>query len=168
MNWADWTIFGILALSCVISLIRGFVKEALSLAIWAGAFAIAVMFRAPLAELLTDVITAASLREMAAFAILFISTLIVGSLVSYILGKFIKATGLTGTDRLLGAVFGLGRGVIVVISILILVPPIVPINEDPWWQESTLIPHFLLLEDWSRKTATDIGGVADEILTSQS
>ena len=77
-------------------------------------------------------------------------------MVNYLIGELVKITGLSGTDRLFGMVFGLARGVIVVVAALLLVPALVPIDKDLWWQESVLIPHFLLLEDWSRKTAAEL------------
>ncbi len=152
MNWADWIIVGILSLSCLISLIRGFVKEALSLANWVAASIVAVVFDEKLAELLVNVIATPSLRNIAAFAILFVATLIVGAMVIYLISELVKRTGLSGTDRLLGVIFGLARGAIIVLVILIFLPMIVPVNEDDWWQSSELIPHFLEFEGWARET----------------
>ena len=81
-NWADWTIIAILSLSCAISLVRGFVKEALSVAIWIIAFGVASWFSPKLAPLLTVYIDAISLRQMVAFASLFVATLLVGGAVN--------------------------------------------------------------------------------------
>jgi uncharacterized membrane protein required for colicin V production len=88
MNWADWTIVVILVLSSLISIKRGFVKEALSLATWILAVIIALFFSERLAVLLTDSITTPSVREVVAFAILFIATLLVGAMVNYLIGEF--------------------------------------------------------------------------------
>ncbi len=156
MNWADWTIIGILAVSGLISIKRGFVKEALSLAIWVAAAVISIMFRNQLGALLVDLIDTPSLRPTAAGAMLFIGTLLVGGLVSYLVGELIKITGLSSTDRLLGMFFGLSRGAIIVMVILLFAPKIIPIDQDPWWQQSRLIPEFLAFEDWSRATASDL------------
>lgn len=151
MNWADWTIVGILSLSCLISVIRGFVKEALSLAVWVAAFIIAMVFDDQLAILLTNLIATPSLRSIVAFAILFVTTLIVGAMTNYLISELVKRTGLSGTDRMLGVIFGLARGALIVLAILIFLPSIVPVNEDDWWQSSQLIPHFLEFEDWARE-----------------
>lgn len=161
MNWADWTILAILAVSSLISLKRGFIKEALSLAVWVAAFVIAMTFRDSLASLLENSIVTPSIRDMAAFAILFAATLIVGAMVNYLISELVRMTGLSGTDRLFGMIFGMARGLIVVMAILLLVPPVVPIDQDPWWQESNLIPHFMTLEAWSRQLA---GQTADLVL----
>ncbi len=152
MNWADWTIVAIIGVSCLISIKRGFVKEAISLAIWALAFFVAVTFDERLAVLLKDSVESASLRFVISFAALFAATLIVGSMVNYLLGELVKITGLSGTDRLFGMAFGLARGVIIIMAILILLPMAFPVQQDEWWQQSLLIPHFLLMEQWCKDT----------------
>lgn len=156
MNWADWAIVAILMVSTLISLKRGFVKEALSLLIWVAAFVVAMLFRGQLAILLADSIPTPSVREVVSFGILFASTLIVGAMVNYLIGELVKMTGLSGTDRLFGMVFGLARGSLIVLAILILLPGIIPVDQDPWWRESTLIPHFLMMDEWARKTSSDL------------
>ena len=158
MNWADWTIVGILSVSCLISIKRGFVKEALSLVVWIAAFIIAMVFSDRLALLLTDLISTPSVRNIAAFAILFAATLIVGAMVNYLIGELVRMTGLSGTDRLFGMVFGLARGALVVLAIVILLPSMVPVDEDNWWQQSRLIPRFLVFEDWARETTASVTG----------
>lgn len=154
MNWADWTIVGIVSVSALISIKRGFVKEALSLLVWIAAFVIALLFGHRLSLLLTDLISTPSLREIAAFALLFAATLIVGAMVNYLVGELVRMTGLSGTDRLFGMVFGLARGVLVVLAIVILLPSVVPVDSDPWWQESLLISQLLTFEGWAREAAS--------------
>lgn len=148
MNWADWIILGVIGLSALISVKRGFVKEALSLFIWVTAFVIARTFSFNMATLLIDYIELYSVRLAAAFAILFAATLIVGSLASHLIGALVKATGLSGTDRVLGMVFGLARGALVVVVAVALAKH-TPFSSDLWWRESYLIPQFLMLEEWS-------------------
>jgi len=150
MNWADWAIVGVLGLSALISVVRGFIKEAVSLLIWVGAAVIASIFHERLAVWLVDLIGQPSLRVVAAWVILFISVLILGGLVNFLLGQLVKATGLSGTDRLLGMVFGVARGLIIVMVVLILLPQAIPVDQDSWWQQSVLIPEFLEFEDWAR------------------
>jgi len=153
INWADLTILCTLLISCAISVKRGFVKEALSLAGWVAAFIIATLFSAPLATLFTNSIESPSVREMVAFALLFGGTLIVAAMANYLIAELVRMTGLSGTDRLFGMAFGLVRGVIVVMAILLLIPPLVPIDQEVWWRESSLIPQFLAMEGWSRQIA---------------
>ncbi|MFT6388837.1 MAG: membrane protein required for colicin V production [Cellvibrionaceae bacterium] len=155
-NWADWAIIAILAISSLISLRRGFVKEALSLAIWIVALAVASLFSPKLAPLLAVYIEAPSIQQMAAFASLFVATLLVGGAVNYLLSTLIKATGLSGTDRLLGVLFGLVRALIVVMVILLYAPKLIPLYEDSWWQQSALIPQFLDFEDRFRQLSSSV------------
>ena len=146
MNWADFTILAVLLFSGLISLKRGFVKEALSLAVWVVALIVAGTFREPMAQLLTDVIATPSLRLIAAFAILFVVTLIIGGLINHLIAHLVSVTGLGGTDRFLGFLFGVFRGGLVVVAVVIIVPGFVPVEEDKWWQDSVLIPQFVALK----------------------
>lgn len=155
MNWADWAILGILLVSSLISIKRGFVKEALSLVTWVVAFIVAMLFGDRLAVLLTDLISTPSVREMTAFVILFAATLIVGAMVNYLISELVRMTGLSGTDRLFGMLFGVARGLVVVMALLILLPSLVPLDQDQWWHESVLIPHFLDFEHWARAAASE-------------
>ncbi len=156
MNGADWIIVAILAASGLLSLWRGFVKEAISLVVWVAAFGIGITFSPQLSTLLAASVENDSLRLILAFILLFIGTLIVGGLINRILASLLKVTGLSGTDRLLGMVFGVFRGAIVILACLIIVPPLVAVNEELWWRESMLIPQFLMLEDWALQAFSDV------------
>jgi membrane protein required for colicin V production len=146
---ADYIIIAILVLSLLISLVRGFVREALSLVIWAAAFWIAFTFYTTLANLLINLIHTPSLRMITAFGALFLATLVIGALISYLLAQLIDRTGLSGTDRMLGVAFGLARGVLLV-AVLIMLAQLTPLQQDPWWKDSVLIPHFQPIEQWLR------------------
>ena len=162
MNWADWAIIGIFSLSCLIGLIRGFVREALSLVIWVAAVLVAKVFGSQLEVLLVDQIQSPSVRLMTAYAVLFIATLLLGAMLSYLIGALVRATGLSGTDRLLGMVFGAARAFIIVMALLILLPGFIPLNEEEWWQQAQLIPHFLACEEWVK---TAYGQVSQWLMT---
>jgi membrane protein required for colicin V production len=82
-----------------------------------------------------------------AFAALMLVSLVVGGLVNFLVIQLVERTGLSGTDRLIGMVFGLARGVLV-IAVLVLVAGLTPFPGDPWWQESRLIPYFEELALW--------------------
>ncbi|MES2817696.1 MAG: CvpA family protein [Pseudomonadota bacterium] len=148
-TWVDWAIIAIIAVSCLISLKRGFVKEALSLLTWIVAGVVAWTFGGALSQHLSGYIDTPSARIIAACALLFIVTLLVGALVNFLIGELVRVTGLSGTDRLLGMVFGAARGGLLVVVMVGLVS-LAPVQQDPWWQESSLLPHFLLVADWSK------------------
>ena len=156
MIWVDYVIIGILGLSALISLMRGFVREALSLAAWVLAFWVSWTFFRELAVQL-DWFTVPSVRLGAAFAILFIATLMVGALVNFLMGQLVDKTGLSGTDRLLGMFFGAARGAVLV-AILVLLAGLTPFPNDPWWTQSQLIGYFQELAIWLKELLPpDIG-----------
>lgn len=164
-NWADWAILAILGMSALISLIRGFVKEALSLTSWAVAFVVTMTFHANMVALLENLIEKEYVREIAAYVVLFAGTLAIGSLIIYLLGELVKRTGLSGTDRLLGMIFGVARGVIVVVALLVILPSMLTgIDKDEWWQESQLIPHFLVMSEWSQQTFGELSEWASTLV----
>nr|WP_218647168.1 CvpA family protein [Pseudomonas sp. P7548] len=148
-TWVDWAIVAIVAISALISLSRGFVKEALSLLTWIIAGVVAWMFGGSLSVYLAGYIETPSARVIAGCAIMFIATLLVGAMVNYLIGELIRVTGLSGTDRFLGMAFGAARGgLLVVVAVGLL--SLGPVQQDSWWQESVLVPKFLLVADWSK------------------
>jgi len=158
MVWVDYVIPGIIILSALFSLMRGFVREALSLIGWVAAFWLALRYANPLAELFLSSITIPSLRIITAFTILFVLTLMLAALVNHLAGHLVKRTGLTGTDRAVGIVFGIARGGVVV-SILVLLAGLTSLPQDPWWGESMMIGHFESFALWMQSTiAPEING----------
>lgn len=146
MVWIDFVILGIIALSAVVSLVRGFVKEAMSLATWLAAFFVASNFYSDLSSLLD--ITDPLIRNGTAIAILFLLTLILGALINYIVSQLVDKTGLSGTDRVLGVCFGAVRGVLIVAALLFFIDTMTGFNQSLWWQQSVLIPEFSIVIQW--------------------
>ncbi|HDR1025206.1 CvpA family protein [Pasteurella multocida] len=143
----DYIIIAIIAFSIIISLLRGFIREVMSVASWVVAFFVANHFYPYLANYLTQ-IESLYLRNGTAIAILFVVTLIVGGIVNHILGELVDKTGLTGTDRVLGACFGLIRGVLIVAALLFFMDTFTNFSQTVWWKESKLIPHFGFIVEW--------------------
>lgn len=158
MVWVDYLIPGIIAISAGLSLIRGFVREALSLVGWMTAFWIALNFSQVLADMFLGGISAPSLRIVVAFTILFVVTLVLAALVNRLAATLVKTTGLTGTDRMIGMLFGVVRGAVIV-AVLVLLAGMTTMPQDPWWQESLMIGHFQDLAVWLQNTvAPEITG----------
>jgi len=155
-TWVDWAIVAVIVISSLISLKRGFVKEALSLLTWIIAGVVAWMFGGSLSHYLAEFVSAPSAQVIAACAILFVATLLVGALVNFLIGELVRVTGLSGTDRFLGMVFGAARGGLLIV-VLVGLLSLAPVQEDLWWRESALVPHFLLIADWSKNLILGFG-----------
>jgi membrane protein required for colicin V production len=149
MLWIDILIIAIIAVSAIISLIRGFVQEAVSLATWIAAFALAWFFFRPLAVQLEPWIDVPSLRLGVAYGIILLLVLLLGAVVNWFMKTLVDSTGLSGTDRLIGIFFGVARGAVVV-SVLVLLAGFTPFPADSWWTESRLIPYFQEMAIWLR------------------
>ncbi len=147
LNWFDYAIIIIIALSSLISLIRGFIREALSLASWIIAFWVALTFSSMFESYLQPYITANSIRYTVTFVLLFIATLLIGAVVNFVITHLIEKTGLSGTDRLLGVFFGFARGVLLV-AIVLLAAQMTTLPQDQMWMQSRLIPVFTPVESW--------------------
>ena len=156
MAHIDWIILSVITLSGLISLVRGFVKEAMSLVIWIVAFAVAMQFKELAAGLLINMIEQPSIRQLVAWGGLFVATLLLGSVVNFLLSKLVSSTGLSGTDRMLGLVFGVFRGLLIVLALVIVLPGALPVDQDAWWQTSKLLPIFQGFEAWGRETAAAV------------
>jgi membrane protein required for colicin V production len=146
MIWVDYVIIGIIALSAIIGLARGLIREVLALGVWIAALLAAWFFYRPVAEQLTPWLETPSLRMGVAVVLIVVGVLVVGAIIGWVLSLLVEKTGLTGTDRLLGMVFGAGRGAVVV-ALLVFLASLTPVVEDPWWAQSDLLPRFQLLAD---------------------
>ena len=152
----------IILLSAVMGLARGLIKEVLSLVIWAAALVAALY--------LGDVVGARfgadmgdSLRSVLGFAAVFVAVLIAGAIAQWLFAKLIETTGLTGTDRFLGFLFGSARGIVVCTVALIAMRPFV--EDAQWWQESRIRPELAKMEEG---VLTIMGQTRDLIIRQDS
>ena len=150
MAWIDLAIIALVVLSALLSLFRGFIKEALALASWLVALWVSMIFYEDLAVVLSQWIAEPSIQNIAAFSILFISVLLLGALINYLASKLVVKSGLAVTDRMLGVVFGVARG-LVIVAILVLFAGLTPMPQDSWWQSSQLIGYFQEFALWMRE-----------------
>ncbi len=148
LNGADWVIIVVLSLSTLLSLWRGFAREALSLAGWVAAFVIANLFVDEMASLLAGWIVNIAGRYVTSYAILFVGTLIVAGVLVKLTAQVVRVTGLTVLDRVLGTVFGFTRGVILILAAVFILRQLVPPGDLQWLHQSQLMPHLDMLAYW--------------------
>ncbi len=148
MSWVDLVIVSVIGISVIVSLFRGLIQEVFSLLVWIGAVWLALQFAGSLAEGLEPWVDLPSARVIIAFVGIFLVVLVTGALVNYLLGRLVKSTGLSGTDRLAGGLFGALRGIVLVL-VAVVIAGFTPFPEDPWWQESRLLPEFERLGQWA-------------------
>jgi membrane protein required for colicin V production len=137
MTAFDYIVITILVASVVISVLRGLVKEVLSLLAWLVAFIVANRYGADMAALLPAAVPAGTTRLVVGFAILFIGTILLGALVNLAIAHIIRALGLSIVDRGLGGVFGLARGVLIVMTLVILAG-LTELPRQPVWRDAVL------------------------------
>lgn len=154
MIWVDYFILGVIVLSALLSLWRGFIKEALSLATWIAAPVVAILFYEAFAQWFEQWLSVPSARKALAFGILVVMVLILGGVANYLIGQLVAKTGLTATDRAFGMVFGIARGVLIV-GVLVLLAGLTEVPQDPWWNQSVFLKHFVDLALWMRSFLPD-------------
>jgi membrane protein required for colicin V production len=139
MTLLDYAVLTIIGFSVLLGVMRGLVREVLALAAWAVAFIAAWLFGGELAAIMPTEIPSEELRRIAGFAVLFFVVLLAMSLVAMAVSQMVKSAGLSVEDRLLGSVFGLMRGVAVVM-ILVLLAGATALPSQPVWREAALRP----------------------------
>jgi membrane protein required for colicin V production len=140
MNWTDYAIIAVLAASCVVGLMRGLLREVVSLITWIAAVWLAWSFADVLEPHLGGALSDAAVRPWAARTIIFVLVLLAGAGIGAIVSYFVRLSIFSSLDRLLGLVFGLLRGA-VVLGLLAILCHAVRLNDESWYRESTLVPY---------------------------
>ncbi len=139
MTIFDYLVLFVLISSVIISTLRGLVKEILSLLGWVVAFVVANAYGAKLAPMLPELLPGESARLIMAFVLLFLGVRILMGLLSLAIGALITATGLSLADRGLGGLFGLARGIVIVLAAVIL-SGMTSIPQQDFWRNALLSP----------------------------
>ena len=139
MTIFDYLVLFVLAASIIISTLRGLVKEILSLVSWIVAFVVANMFGARLAPMLPAMIPGEMVRLIVAFVALFIGVRLLMGLLMMAVDALIKASGLSLADRGLGGLFGLARGIVIVLAAVI-VAGMTDLPKQAFWTQAMLSP----------------------------
>jgi membrane protein required for colicin V production len=135
MTGFDIAVVAVIMLSALLGWWRGFMYELFSLIAWGVAYVVAVTFSEQLVHYVPVAVGSANIRAATAFAAVFIVTLIVGSISAWLLTKLAKFAGLTGMDGKFGAMFGVLRGVILVLA-LVWLGGLTNLPQEPWWKNA--------------------------------
>ncbi len=131
----DWIILLMLLVSLALGAWRGLVYEVISVLSWVAAFILARWLADDLAQRLPMSEANATLRYVVAFALIFVLSVFAGGLLAALVKKFFSAVGLQPVDRVLGALFGLLRGLLFLLSATLVIG-MTPLRTGQWWQES--------------------------------
>lgn len=162
MNGADYLIVGVLFASMLLGMIRGFVREAISLLAWLGGLWFAWRYAPQLEPYLGGMVGERPVSTWAARVLIVLVILVLGWLVAGVLGYFLRHSALSlMVDRLLGLLFGTVRGA-VVIAVFVMLGQFVELNRVDWWMQSRLLPYASELASWIQSFAeTGMKAVVD-------
>lgn len=149
MGWVDLVILGIVGISALIGLARGFLREVLSLVSWVLAYWCSIHFADRLARLFHSFIASDTIRLALAYASIFIAVLLLGAIVNHAVGRLVRATGFGGTDRMFGVGFGVLRGV-AILTLLVLLAGMTSIPGAQWWRQSVFLGQVEPVAAWVR------------------
>jgi membrane protein required for colicin V production len=144
----DTIVLIILLGSILVSILRGFFREVLSLAGWVIAFIMAGIWGADAAVIMPEAITVPALRVAGGYVTVFLVTLLLANILNWIIDSLLQATNLKPVDRMVGAVFGLVRGMLIVMGLVVLAG-FTELPKQPVWKNSLTAPTLV----WSVQTA---------------
>lgn len=147
MTGIDYAFIAVIIISTLFSLLRGFVKEAISLGTWIIAMWVSTTFASNLSNFMPDSIENPAFKMGLAFIALFVATLILGVMVNILLNQVVNKTGLSSVDRALGTVFGLARGVLIV-TVFVMLASLTSVQEQEFWKDAELVERFQSLASW--------------------
>ncbi|MDO4642266.1 MAG: CvpA family protein [Cardiobacteriaceae bacterium] len=149
LNWIDVALGGAFVISALIGLMRGFLKEVLSLIAWSVALYAAWMFAEPVAQIYVKrYIEDSYISYIAAFGGIFLGVLFLIGVLNLLISQVLKASGLGFLDRLLGLILGVVRGVLIGCVIVFAMKFVGKKEEFPMWQQSQLAPYFETAAQW--------------------
>lgn len=147
MTWLDYGLIGILGISTLFGILRGFAKEAWSLTTWLAAIILGLVYAPLIAPYMVEVVEGEFPQHATAFLAIAISVFLASSLIRLTLAQFFHGVDLGSLNRFLGLTFGFGRGTIV-IAILVILLGMSSISNTSAWTNSSVIPHVKPVSDW--------------------
>jgi membrane protein required for colicin V production len=139
VTWFDYAVFATIAASLLLGAWRGVVSEILALAAWVLAFFVAREFAPAISDWFAGMLHDKSMQYLAAFAAMFVAVLLVVGIARLVVSFLLRAVGLGLIDRLLGMVFGIARGVLIVL-LAVMLGGLTALPHAPWWRNAVLAP----------------------------
>lgn len=147
----DLAILALILLSTLFAFVRGVVRELIALVAWVVGFVGAIAFAPTVGAWIPEIPGYPAVRYLIAFAVILIAALVIGAIIAGPLARVIRAAGLGFVDRFLGSIFGMLRGLLVIVG-FVLVAGLTTLPRADWWQNSALAPAFitgaLALKPW--------------------
>lgn len=147
-NGLDWVIIVAVLISMALGIGRGFAREALSLLGWVCAFVAANVLAKPLAESLLAISDSATLRYLLSWGLVFVGVLAIFSVVGSLLAKQLRQPGFNLGNRLLGGLFGVGRGLVIMMVMTLLLRGMLPDSDEDWLDDAQLMPTLDRMAEW--------------------
>ncbi len=154
-HWIDYLIAGVLAISALTGLVRGFLKELVALAVWVMAAWLALVYAKPVAQWLGEYIQDKSARVVLAYVVIIVGTLIMGGILNTILSFIMHRSGLSGTDRILGLGFGTVRGIFVIALVMVVIR-LSALPEEDYQKKSQFYAYFTPVVNWLYRYTPDL------------
>ena len=164
----DLAILATILLSTLLAFIRGVVRELIALVAWVVGFVGAFVFAPTVGGWIPEIPGYPAVRYLIAFAAILIAALVIGAIIAGPLARVIHAAGLGFVDRFLGSIFGVARGLLVIVG-FVLVAGLTALPRADWWQNSALAPPFVvgalalkpwLPERWAERLDYSRGGAS--------
>lgn len=141
MIWVDYVFIAIVALSLLLGIWRGLVREAISLAALIAAVVLTMLYAPDLARWLKPHLESPIGRLLVANVVVFLSVMLIGALVAWLASRVVKGAGLGSLDRMLGGAFGVARGLLV-LAVIALTVQLTSLRREPVLQQSQLLPRL--------------------------
>lgn len=141
LNWFDYTLLIVVVISAIFGMVRGFVREILSLLTWVLAFVAAYFFTDRVALVILPHVKSETVAQLTAFFSLFVLVLIVGALINYIIGRIVTFSGYSLSDAFFGIIFGAARGFLIALFVIFAIASS-PLSAQAWFNASMLNYHF--------------------------
>ena len=156
MTGADLFILAVVLASTLYGLMRGFVREAVSLVSWVAGIWAAWVFGPMVEPHLGGLLADPAVRPWVGRAVVLLAVVLLGAFIGLVLGHFTRSLGLGMLDRTIGILFGFARGMVLV-GVIVICGELLHLNHERWWSHSKLIPYGETMGDWLRAMVGEQG-----------